>query len=126
MTTPTRVSQIEAYQSKWLKSADLQGRAHRLKIQRATAEDVRGEDGQTETKIVIDFVSARKRMICNRTQAGALTEIAGTDEFAKWAGLTVILEPGRTRNHQETIAITALPAAASEPPSAGSATEEQT
>ena len=121
--TPTRVSQIEAYQSKWLKAADLQGRAHRLKIQRATAEDVRGEDGSTERKIVIDFVNRKKRLILNRTQAGALTEIAGTDEFSKWVGLTAILEPGRTRNHQDTIQITALPAAASEPPSAGSATE---
>ena len=107
--TATRVSDLPAYQSKWLKADDLQGRAHRVKVKAAVAEDVRSDNGDTETKIIIAFGGAHKRLICNKTQAAALAAAAGTDEFAKWAGLTVILEPGRTRNHQDTVTITAMP-----------------
>lgn len=111
MPLPTRLSQIDAYQSPWLKASDLQGRAHRLKVERAVVEEVRKPDGGKELKIIVAFTGAKKKLIANKTQALTLADAAGTEEFSKWAGLTVIVEPGRTRQGQETINIRQLPPA---------------
>lgn len=111
MAIPTRLSQLDAYTSPWLKAADLQGRAHRLKVERATVEEVRQSDGSKELKIIVTFVGAKKKLIANKTQALALADAAKTEEFGRWSGLTVILEPGRTRNGQDTINIRQLPPA---------------
>ena len=110
MPLPTRLSQLDAYTSPWLKAADLQGRAHRLKVERATVEEVRQTDGSKELKIIVTFEKAKKRLICNKTQALALADAAHTEEFSRWAGLTVILEPAVTRG-KDTINIRQLPPA---------------
>ena len=110
MPLPTKLSQLDAYTSPWLKAADLQGRAHRLKVERATVEEVRQQDGGKELKIIVTFEKAKKRLICNKTQALALADAAHTEEFARWAGLTVILEPAVSRG-KDTINIRQLPPA---------------
>lgn len=110
MPLPTKLSQLDAYTSPWLKAADLQGRAHRLKVERATVEEVRQQDGSKELKIIVAFEKAKKRLICNKTQALALADAAHTEEFARWAGLTVVLEPAVSRG-KDTINIRQLPPA---------------
>lgn len=110
MPLPTKLSQLDAYTSPWLKAADLQGRAHRLKVERATVEEVRQQDGSKELKIIVAFEKAKKRLICNKTQALALADAAHTEEFARWAGLTVVLEPTVSRG-KDTINIRQLPPA---------------
>ena len=110
MPLPTRISQLDAYQSPWLKASDLQGRAHRLKVKSATVEEVRQMDGGKEMMIVVAFDGAKKRLIANKTQALALADAAKTEEFNRWAGLTVILEPAVYRG-KDTINIRQLPPA---------------
>ena len=110
MPLPTKLSQLDAYTSPWLKAADLQGRAHRLKVERATVEEVRQADGSKELKVIVTFEKAKKRLICNKTQALTLADAAHTEEFNRWAGLTVILEPAVTRG-KDTINIRQLPPA---------------
>jgi hypothetical protein len=107
---PTKLSQLDAYASPWLKAADLQGRAHRLTVKSATVEEVRQQDGSKELKIIVTFNGAKKRLIANKTQAMTLADAAHTEEFGRWAGVAVILEPGRTRNGQDTINIRCFPA----------------
>jgi hypothetical protein len=45
-------------------------------------------------------------MVLNKTQCGSLIDIAGTDDFEKWAGIEVIITPAPSRNNRQTIAIT--------------------
>ena len=109
MPMPTKLSQLDAYASPWLKAADLQGRAHRLTVKSATVEEVRQQDGSKELKIIVTFNGAKKRLIANKTQAMTLADAAHTEEFGRWAGVAVILEPTRARNGKDTINIRIFP-----------------
>jgi hypothetical protein len=102
---PLRVSDIATYQSPWLKASDLRGQAVAVVVERATVEEIRKPDGGKEPKIVIAFMGKSKKLIANKTQALTLADIAKTEEFERWSGLSVILEPAKTRQGQETINI---------------------
>ena len=116
MMQPTKLSQITSYQSSWLKAEDLQGRPVTVTIDRAVVEDIRQRDGTKEPRVVVAFRGKTKRLICNKTQALTLADIAKTEEFTRWSGLTVVLTPGRTQSGQATILIR-RPTAQGEPPS---------
>ena len=102
---PTKLSDLQAYTSPWLKASDLQGRAVTVTVNGATVEEIRQQTGQKEARIVVDFAGKSKRLICNKTQALTLADLAKTEVFANWRGLTVTLEPATTRSGQETINI---------------------
>lgn len=102
---PTTVSQLQAYTSPWLKASDLQGRAVTVTIEGATVEEIRQQTGQKEARIVVTFAGKSKRLICNKTQALTLADLAKTEVFANWKGLVVTLEPATTRSGQDTINI---------------------
>lgn len=93
--SPTKLSELQAYTSPWLKASDLQGRAATVTIETATVEEIRQQTGQKEARIVVAFAGKSKRLICNKTQALTLADLAKTEVFANWRGLTVTLEPGR-------------------------------
>jgi len=97
----------EVYPSKWLRAVDLQGRPARVQIVAVDVQDFRQRDGSQEARIVISFARKHRRLVCNRTQAQALAEILGTEEFERWIDRDVILAPGRAPNGQQTIVITA-------------------
>ena len=113
----TTVSQLQAYTSPWLKASDLQGRAATVTIEGATVEEIRQQTGQKEARIVVTFAGKSKRLICNKTQALTLADLAKTEVFAKWKGLVVTLEPATTRSGQETINIRRPPATTTSTPS---------
>ena len=100
---PTTVSQLQAYTSPWLKASDLQGRAVTVTVNGATVEEIRQQTGQKEARIVVTFAGKSKRLICNKTQALTLADLAKTEAFDNWKGLVVTLEPATTRSGQETI-----------------------
>lgn len=102
---PTTVSQLQAYTSPWLKASDLQGRAATVTIEKATVEEIRQQTGQKEARIVVAFAGKSKRLICNKTQALTLADLAKTEVFENWKGLVVTLEPATTRSGQDTINI---------------------
>jgi len=102
---PTKLSQITSYQSPWLKAEDLQGRPVIVTVDRVTVEDIRQRNGNKEPRVVVAFRGKTKRLICNKTQAMTLADLARTEEFARWPGLTVVLAPGRTQSGQATILI---------------------
>ena len=106
---PTTVSQLQAYTSPWLKAADLQGRSVTVTVEKATVEEVRQKDGAKEARIVVAFVGKAKKLICNKTQALTLADLAKTEVFANWRGLVVTLEPTKTRSGQDMINIRPQP-----------------
>lgn len=122
---PTTVSQLQAYTSPWLKASDLQGRAATVTIEKATVEEIRQQTGQKEARIVVAFAGKSKRLICNKTQALTLADLAKTEVFENWKGLVVTLEPATTRSGQDTInirrpsATTTSTTKSSEPAAAG-------
>lgn len=73
----------EAFPSKYLKTADLQGRSIRCKIQNAVTEKI-GDD----TKLVLYFVGKEKGMVCNRTNGMTLAEVWGP-ETDNWTGADI-------------------------------------
>ena len=112
---PTKLSDLQAYTSPWLKASDLQGRAVTVTVNGATVEEIRQQTGQKEARIVVTFAGKSKRLICNKTQALTLADLAKTEVFANWKGLVVTLEPATTRSGQETINIRRTATTASTP-----------
>lgn len=95
----------DVYPSEWLHAANLMGRSVEVAVSAIEVREFRQQDGSKANRIVVTFKGAQRRLVCNKTPAIALAAIAGTEEFAKWVGLKVLLSPSRTRNGQETIVI---------------------
>ncbi len=92
----------------YLEPRDLKDKAHVV-----TVQSVRLEKGfpnprthKPEQKLIVRFENRRKSMILNKTQAGALGEISGTDDYTKWVGTEVVLVAGTASNGKNTITIT--------------------
>lgn len=69
---------------------------------------------QEQKRVIVGFVGAKKRLVCNKTQAQTMIAAFG-DEMAAWIGRRVILSPGQAPNGQPTIILAAVP----EEPEAG-------
>ena len=80
----------ETYPSKWIKAADLQGRAATVTIVAAPAEKV-GDD----TKIILAFAGKEKRLPLNKTNASILASIFG-DNSDLSVGKQIVLMPAKT------------------------------
>ncbi len=100
---PTTVSEL--FPSQWLQAADLGGRPVRVVIERVDFEELRQRDGTRERKAIVTFEKAHKRLILNKTQAHAILTIAGSERFADWPGVAVVLTEGRAPNGRPTITI---------------------
>ena len=72
----TKLSDIQAYQSPWLKASDLQGRPATVVVEKVAVEDIRQQNGAKEARVVVDFRGKAKRLICNKTQAQSFADIA--------------------------------------------------
>lgn len=105
----TKLSDLTAYQSPWLKPEDLKNKAITVRIFEVKLEDIRQQNGDKETKIVLSFIGAKKRLILNKSQAIALANISKTEAFAAWRGLSIMLQPGLAQNKKPTIGIFPAP-----------------
>jgi hypothetical protein len=104
---PKTVSEL--FPSKYIACEDLQGKTFSLIVHDVSFEVVRDKfSQQDETKACVWFVGAEKGLLLNKTQAMALAQIAGTEEFSKWVGVKVILRPGRAPNGKLTIVVATL------------------
>ena len=56
--------------------------------------------------MVLSFENRKKKMPLNKTQAGKLIEILGTDDYSQWVGAEITLTPALASNRKDTIAIT--------------------
>lgn len=102
----------------FLKTEDLQGRAAKVVIEAVTIEEVKGEDG-LEKKLVAHFMGKDKALILNRTNCESLEAICANDDYAAWAGQSVVLFPTTTKFGAKTVPclrIRAVQTAAPPPP----------
>ena len=76
-----------AFPSTYLKSDDLQGRKITVTIEGVEMEDIGGDH-----KPVMRFVGKDKGMVLNKTNAGRLTDLTGSDDTNDWRGWAVQLE----------------------------------
>jgi hypothetical protein len=104
----------DIYASPFLKGADLQKpiQVTISDLEIATFTDQKTQ--QEQKRVVMGFAGARKRLVCNKTQAQTMISAFG-DEMDGWIGRRVILSPGQAPNHQPTIILAAVP----EEPEAG-------
>jgi hypothetical protein len=79
------------FPSKFLKAADLNGRAVRVTIDQVVLETI----GQGERRPVLYFKGRQKGLVLNKTNADRLADAYGDDEAAV-VGQTVELYPDRT------------------------------
>ena len=90
----------DAYPSKYLTSADLNGKTPRVTISHIEMEEV-GKDKQV--KPIVYFKSVKKGLVCNVTNARAIQASYG-EEMDDWAGSELILFTVMTNNQQgETV-----------------------
>jgi hypothetical protein len=80
----------EAFPSRFLKAADLQGRQVA-----ATIESYAMEEIGDEKKLVITFVGKNKTLVLNKTNGGVIAGRYG-DDCATWVGKQVVLFPSKT------------------------------
>jgi hypothetical protein len=132
MSNPSSVSEL--YPSKWVKAEDLAGRTATVKITAVTVETFRQPDGSSKhsssfqaghlnevetfrqpdgsskVSAVLSFEGKAKRMILNKTQCQALTDLTGSERFTDWVGRVITLAPATAQNGKPTIAIRPAPA----------------
>lgn len=78
----------------YIKAEDLQGKAIRVSIERVDVEEIKSDSGK-ERKLVAHFTGKDKGLVLNRTNADALNDIFGTDDYEQWVG-AVVLYPDTT------------------------------
>jgi hypothetical protein len=89
-----------AFPSKFLKASDLNGQAVNVKISGVKVESV--GQGQ-ESKPVVYFAGKQKGMVLNKTNAGKIANIAGSQDTDDWADVVVQIYPTETEFGGETV-----------------------
>lgn len=79
----------EAYPSKYLKAADLDGQDRTVSI-RACIQEELGQGSEMEVKPVLYFDGGQKGLVLNKTNAQAIAEDFGDDTEA-WTGREIVL-----------------------------------
>lgn len=79
----------EAFPSDYLKASDIN---ETLNVTIESVEMVEiGQGRDKESKLLIKFVGQDKGLICNKTNAGTIEKITGTDETDEWVGKNITL-----------------------------------
>ncbi len=93
----------DAFPSRYMKAADLKGRAVVVEIQDAVAEPLKGLDGKTQTKTVLYFKNKKKSMPLNRTNFLAVAKATGEEDSDDWHGHKIELYPTTTQMAGEEV-----------------------
>ncbi len=90
----------------YLKAEHLQGRSVTVHIESCTIEQVfNPRSKKNEPRLLIRFHGKKLGLLCNKTQAGVLARLTGTDDYTRWPGASVVLAPGKAGSGQDTITI---------------------
>lgn len=104
-----KLREIPAYQSKYLKAADLRGRSVKATISAITLEEFMNRTTKAREKsAVIWFEGKNKGLVINKTRLIQLEEIFSTDDTDRYLGHQVCLNPTRY-NGKDTIFISQVP-----------------
>ncbi len=90
----------DAFPSKYLKAADLQGQEPSVTMDRVEMEPV----GQKkEMKAILYFVGKEKGLVLNKTNANKIMDLAGTAITEEWHGVRVRLYATETQFAGDTV-----------------------
>jgi len=110
----------------YLRAEDLHGRTIAATVANVAVKDLFDPRLKRNTpRLIVSFVGKKRRLPLNKTQTAAMITAAGTDDYARWTGVAVLLTPTVTGNKQNTIAITPAPASAGDGEISESAASEQ-
>lgn len=84
------------FPSKYLKAADLKGKAHTVTIESAPYETLKSLDGKETQKIVLHFKNAEKTLPLNATNFDATCDATGCPDTEDWPGQRIELYPTKT------------------------------
>ncbi len=92
----------DVFPGKYLKAADLKGKARVVEIDHAPLETLKNTKGEEQQKIVLYFIGLKKAMPLNMTNFDAVADICGDDtEF--WPGQKIELYPTTTQMGGKTV-----------------------
>jgi hypothetical protein len=92
----SHMTRDEVFPSKYLKAADLKGKAHIVTIESAVYEALKGLDGKENNKIVLYFKNTEKALPLNATNFDAVCDATGCLDTDDWPGQRIELYPTRT------------------------------
>lgn len=78
----------EAFPSKFLAAADLQGEERTLKITHVDTDEIGGKK-----KFICHFAGAKKGLVLNKTNFNTIVKVTGQDDTDDWTGSEVCLYP---------------------------------
>lgn len=104
---PTSIYDIYEF---YLKAEHLRGVPAKVTIKQVSVTEIFIPNlNQKQPRLLVRFVGKKLVLILNKTHAADLARIAGTGEFSKWVGMSVILSPTKTERGKDTISISAVP-----------------
>jgi hypothetical protein len=92
----------DVFPSKYLKAADLNGKARVLEIAEAPLETLKNASGEQQQKIVLYFVGESKRLPLNLINWDSVAEIGGEDTD-DWPGARIEIFPSTTQMGGKTV-----------------------
>jgi hypothetical protein len=92
----------DAFPSKYLRAADLNGKPRTLVISAVTRETLRSNGGE-ESKFVCSFRGAKKGLLLNVTNFDAIVDVTGEGDTDDWSGHSVELYPTKTEMKGKTV-----------------------
>jgi hypothetical protein len=108
----------DVFPSKWLRNEDLDGKPLVVTIQSAEMQELKSQDGKTQSKMVVSFKELPKSLALNLTNWDSISEICG-DDSDSWPGGQIELFPAMTTMGNKRVACVRVrqPAQATTPPS---------
>jgi hypothetical protein len=121
----------EVFPSKYLKAADLKGKARIVTIESARYEPLKSLDGKETQKIVLYFENVPKSLPLNATNFDAVCDATGFPDTEDWPGQRIELYPTKTSMGGQLVDCIRIrppsaprPAAAAPPPPIGEMNDE--
>ena len=82
----------DAYPSRFLTAEDLNGKDIAVTIASVELEDI-GQGHDKSKKLVISMTGKKKAFVVNKTNAGTIAKVLGTDETEEWVDRQIIIGP---------------------------------
>jgi hypothetical protein len=86
----------ESFPSKYLKAADLGGKAITVTIASAVQETLKSPEKGEEVKTVLSFKGGKKTLPLNMTNWDSVADITGEGNSDNWPGYKIQLYPAKT------------------------------
>ena len=87
----------DAFKSKYLKCADLNGKPIVVTIETTTFETLTAPDGKKQEKLILHFIGAQKTLPLNQINFDSVVDATGEDDSDNWPGRRLELFPSQAQ-----------------------------